>query len=156
MRHVRRETAHLLEARLEPAERVVEHGRQPAEFVAGIVYRQPVAQAGRGDGPGALGHALQRCERAPRQHVAPGAGDGDRQRQPEQEEERQLADLEPHERFRPPDLDDDRSAADGGPTPEQAERRRFSRHRDDLAVSARDQGLALGHRQAARPPPSGR
>ena len=106
VRHVGGEPPHLLERlpRAAPSVSLNTVASRPISS-SGIVHRQPIAQPLGGDRPRALGHPLDRRERAARQRVAAEAGDRDGQRQAEQQDQRQLAQLLPHRRFGARDLD---------------------------------------------------
>ena len=103
VRGVGGEAPQLLEGCFEPAERVVEHRGEVAQFVIGVGDRQAGAQACRRDAAGCRRHPVDRRQRTARHQVGAEAGNraGDRQAEPEHDQ--QAACLLPKPLFRPGD-----------------------------------------------------
>ena len=105
---------HLVKGRLKPGQRVVEHGREPTEFVVRIVHRKPVTHASRGNQACLLGHSIHGGQRTSGEYVATETGKQDTERKTEKKKVKKIAQVLLNRRHRPRHLNDEFTVAEHG------------------------------------------
>jgi hypothetical protein len=93
VRGVSCEAAELIEGRFEAGKGVVDHRRQPSDFVVGILDRQALVESIGGNPPGLRSQVVDRHKRPAGEKIPAHAGKQSDQRQSEQQYRQNLSEL---------------------------------------------------------------